>query len=60
MIRRPLAIALALALLPVAGAHAEDLLQTYELARAGDPQLAAAESTRIINKEGAVQARASS
>ena len=58
MIRRPLAIALALALLPVAGAHAEDLLQTYELARAGDPQLAAAESTRIINKEGAVQARA--
>jgi outer membrane protein len=58
MIRRPLVLALALALLPVAGAHAEDLLQTYELARAGDPQLAAAESTRIINKEGAVQARA--
>jgi outer membrane protein len=58
MIRRPLVLALAIALLPVAGAHAEDLLQTYELARAGDPQLAAAESTRIINKEGAVQARA--
>ena len=58
MIRRPLALALAIALLPVAGVHAEDLLQTYELARTGDPQLAAAESTRIITKEGAVQARA--
>ena len=58
MIRRPLALALALALLPVAGAHAEDLLQTYELARAGDPQLSIAESNRLITKEGAVQARA--
>jgi outer membrane protein len=58
MIRRPLVLALALALLPAAGAHAEDLLQTYELARAGDPQLAAAESGRLITKEGAVQARA--
>ena len=58
MIRRPLVLALALALLPVAGAHAEDLLQTYELARAGDPQLAAAESGRLATKEGAVQARA--
>ena len=58
MIRRPLALALALALLPVAGAHAEDLLQTYELARAGDPQLAIAESNRLITREGAVQARA--
>jgi len=58
MIRRPLALALALALLPVAGVHAEDLLQTYELARAGDPQLAAAESGRLATKEGAVQARA--
>ena len=58
MIRRPLALALALALLPVAGAHAEDLLQTYELARVGDPQLAQAESGRLITKEGAVQARA--
>ncbi|HLT43547.1 MAG TPA: TolC family outer membrane protein [Luteimonas sp.] len=58
MIRRPLALALALALLPAAGAHAEDLLQTYELARAGDPQFAQAESSRLINKEGAVQARA--
>jgi outer membrane protein len=58
MIRRPLALALAFALVPTAGAHAEDLLQTYELARAGDPQLAAAESGRLATKEGAVQARA--
>jgi len=58
MIRRPLVLALALALLPVAGAHAEDLLQAYELARAGDPQLAIAESNRLITREGAVQARA--
>ena len=58
MIRRPLVLALALALLPSAGAHAEDLMQAYELARAGDPQLAIAESNRLISKEGAVQARA--
>ena len=58
MSRRPLVLALAFALLPVAGAHAEDLLQTYELARAGDPQLSAAESSRLATKEGAVQARA--
>ncbi|MCJ0825597.1 TolC family outer membrane protein [Luteimonas sp. 50] len=58
MIRRPLVLALALALLPAAGVHAEDLLQTYELARTGDPQLAAAESGRLATKEGAVQARA--
>lgn len=58
MIRRPLTLALALALLPAAAAHAEDLLQTYELARAGDPQLAAAESGRLATKEGSVQARA--
>ncbi len=57
MIRRPLVLALALALLPAA-AHAEDLLQTYELARAGDPQLSAAESGRLATREGAVQARA--
>lgn len=57
MIRRPLAFALALALLP-AVASAEDLLQTYELARAGDPQLSAAEANRLATREGAVQARA--
>src|SRR5690606_23789039 len=58
MSRRPLALALALAVLLPASASAEDLLQTYELARAGDPQLAAAESGRLAQKEGAVQARA--
>ncbi len=57
MIRRTLAIALATALLPLS-AHAADLLQVYEMARNGDPQLSAAESTRLYDKEGAVQARA--
>jgi outer membrane protein len=57
MIRRPLVLALAFALLP-ATAAAEDLLQTYELARAGDPQFAAAESSRLATREGAIQARA--
>ena len=56
MSRRPLVLALALAL-PF-GANATDLMQTYELARSGDPQLAAAESGRLAQKEGAVQARA--
>lgn len=54
MSRRPLVLALALAI-PFA-ANATDLLQTYELARTGDPQLSAAESTRLFNKEGSVQA----
>jgi len=57
MSRRPLVIALAFVLLPAA-ASAEDLMQTYELARAGDPQFSAAESNRDVTKEGAVQARA--
>ena len=62
MNRRPLVLALAAvistsALLPTV-ASAEDLMQTYELARAGDPQLSAAESTRAATREGAVQARA--
>lgn len=56
--RRTLVLALAAALLPSAAAHAEDLLQTYQLARTGDPQLAAAESGRLVTREGAVQARA--
>lgn len=56
MSRRPLVLALALAL-PFA-ANATDLMQTYELARAGDTQLSIAESTRLFDKEGAVQARA--
>ncbi len=57
MIRRTLAIALATLLLPLS-AEAADLLQVYEMARNGDPQLSAAESTRLFDKEGAVQARA--
>lgn len=57
MIRRSLAIALAAALLPMT-ASAADLLQVYEMARNGDPQLSAAESTRLFDKEAAVQARA--
>ncbi len=62
MIRRPLVIALAAAvsmsaLLP-ATASAEDLLQTYEMARGADPQLSAAESNRLAIREGAVQTRA--
>lgn len=57
MLRRPLALALALALLPAA-ASAEDLLQTYELARNSDPTFSAAESNRLATREGRVQARA--
>lgn len=57
MIRRSLVIALAAALSPLS-AQAADLMQVYEMARNGDPQLAEAESTRLYNKEGAVQARA--
>lgn len=57
MTRRPLAFALALILLPVA-AQAEDLLQSYELARKSDPQYSAAESTRLATRENAVQTRA--
>jgi len=56
MSRRPLVLALAFVLSPMA-VHAEDLLQTYELARAGDPQFSAAESNRQVVKEGRVQAR---
>ena len=56
--RRTLVLALAAALLPTTTVHAEDLLQTYQLARTGDPQLAAAESGRLVTREGAVQARA--
>lgn len=57
MIRRSLVVALAFALLP-ATAAATDLLQTYELARDSDPQLAAAEFGRLATREGPVQARA--
>ena len=61
MRRNPLVLALALALpfSAITGSvHAADLMQTYELARSGDPQLAIAESSTLSQKEGAVQARA--
>jgi len=58
MRRLPLAFALAAALSPFGAAHAEDLLQTYQRARQSDPQYAAAESGRLVTREGAVQARA--
>ena len=57
MSRRPLVLALVLALLPAA-AQADDLLQSYTNARASDPQYAAAESSRAIAAERPVQARA--
>ncbi len=57
MLRRPLAFALALALLPAA-AQADDLMQTYQHARNSDPQYAAAESSRAIAAERPVMARA--
>jgi len=60
MSRHPLFLALVVAL-PLAAAtgvaSAADLLQTYELARASDPQLSIAESSRLATREGAVQAR---
>ena len=55
---RPLSLALALVLVPATGARAADLMDAYQLARAGDPQFAAAESSRLVTREGAVQARA--
>jgi len=58
MRRSPLVLALALAVLPIAGAHAEDLLQTYTLARGSDPQLAGAEAGQRAIREGESQARA--
>ena len=57
MLRRPLALALALVLLPAA-AQADDLLQSYQNARTSDPQYAAAESNRAVAAERPVQARA--
>ena len=57
MSRRPLVLALVLAMLPAA-AQADDLLQSYTNARNSDPQYAAAESNRAIAAERPVQARA--
>ncbi|WP_133480153.1 TolC family outer membrane protein [Cognatilysobacter segetis] len=56
MIRRPLAIALAV-LLPSA-ASAADLMQVYQLARENDPQFSTTEAQARATREGAVQARA--
>ena len=57
MIRRSLVLALAAAF-AAGSAQAADLLQTYEMARNGDPTLAIAESNSLYTKEGQVQARA--
>ena len=57
MIRRSLTLALA-AVLASGTAQAADLLQTYEMVRGGDTQLAIAESNTLYSKEGQVQARA--
>ena len=56
MLRRPLTLALAFALLPMA-AQADDLLQSYQNARNSDPQYAAAEANRLVTAERPVQAR---
>ena len=52
-----LAAGLIAALAIVPQLHAEDLLQSYELARASDPQLQITEAARNIAAEGVVQAR---
>ena len=57
MSRRPLVLALVLAMLPAA-AQADDLLQSYTNARNSDPQYAAAESSRALAAERPVLARA--
>lgn len=57
MLRRSLALALAVALLPTV-AQADDLLQSYQNARSNDPQYASAEASRLISAERPVQARA--
>ena len=57
MTRRPLLIALAIALLPTVSSAA-DLMQVYQLARENDPQFSATEAQARATREGAVQARA--
>lgn len=60
MRRQTLTIALITALSTLAGsASAADLVQIYDMARASDPQLAAAESAMFAAGEGVVQARSS-
>ncbi|TYT25881.1 TolC family outer membrane protein [Luteimonas viscosa] len=57
MRRRSLVLSLAL-VLTSAPVFAEDLMQTYEMARTNDPQLSIAESQRLSTRENAVQSRA--
>ncbi|HEY6941904.1 TolC family outer membrane protein [Dokdonella sp.] len=58
MIRfRSLSLALALSL-AAGAAHADDLLQIYQEARASDPTLAGAEATKLATDENVDQARA--
>ncbi|HHW4678443.1 MAG TPA: TolC family outer membrane protein [Xylella sp.] len=57
MIHRSIALAVTTALFPLVS-QATDLLQVYEMARSADPQLSAAESTRLYTREGQVQAHA--
>jgi outer membrane protein len=51
----PLALTLALG---VSAAHADDLMQVYQEARASDPTLAGAEATKLATDENVDQARA--
>ncbi|MDF3982596.1 TolC family outer membrane protein [Luteibacter sp. PPL201] len=51
-----LTVAFALAAMPFAS-HAEDLMEAYRLARANDPTLSQADSTRLATGEGVAQAR---
>jgi len=51
----PLALTLALG---VSAAHADDLMQIYQEARASDPTLAGAEATKLATDENVDQARA--
>ena len=53
---RPVHLALLLAL-GCASAQAGDLLQAYDLARQGDPQLAGSEANKRAQEEGVVQSR---
>ena len=52
------ALAVALAAALAQPASAEDLIQVYDMARASDPQLAAADAQRLSARENVVQSRA--
>ena len=59
MIRiRSLPLALVFAIGASATAHADDLLQVYQEARASDPTLSGAEATKLATDENVDQARA--